>query len=281
MKRVSVSTWALHGALGLTYWDRPGSPTKQRAETYGPGTVALLDVPARLAEMGIHTMELCHFQIPTRDVAYLEDLRAALDAADVQLFSLLIDDGDITHPEHGARDLDWIAGWIDTAGGLGAERARVIAGRQEPTAETLERSRAGLARLAARAGNVRVTTENWFGLLPRPEPVHALLDSLNGTVGLCLDFGNWDDRRLRTGSQTTVVPTKYEDLAAIAPRAESCHAKARFTGPNAIDREDYTRCLDLTRAVGFDGPYTLVDGGPGDEWEGLALQRDLLQPHLG
>lgn len=270
MKRVSVSTWALHGALGLTYWDRPAEPIKQRAETYGPGTVALLDVPARLAGMGIHTLELCHFQIPTRDAAYLNDLRAALDAANVQLFSLLIDDGDITHPEHGKRDLDWIAGWIDTAGALGAERARVIAGRQDPTAETLERSRAGLWALAecARTQNVRVMTENWFGLLPRPEPVHALLDSLNGAVGLCLDFGNWSG------------PTKYADLAAIAPRAESCHAKAHFTGPNAIDREDYGRCLDLTRSAGFDGPYTLVDGGPGDEWEGLALQRDILQPAL-
>lgn len=265
MNPVSVSTWALHRALGVTWWDTPESPAKQRAETYGPGSVSLLDVPARLAAMGIHTLELCHFHLPTSEAAYLGDLRAALDAADVRLFSLLIDAGDITHPEHAERDLAWIAGWIETAGALGAERARVIAGKQAPDETTLRRSGAGLARLAehARHHNVRVMTENWHALLPGPEHVHALLDDLDGAVGLCLDWGNWSG------------PTRYDDLAAIAPRAESCHAKTRFAGPGVLDGEDFRRCRDLMRAAGFGGPYTLVDGGPGeDEWAGLAIQRE-------
>ena len=261
---VSVSTWALHRTLGVTWWDTPEQPTKRRAETYGPGSVSLLDVPARLAAMGIGTMELCHFHLPTRDAAYLGELRAALAAADVRLFSLLIDAGDITHPEHAERDLAWIAGWIEVAETLGAERARVIAGKQEPDPATLRRSRDGLARLAERTAprGVRVMTENWQALLSGPEHVHALLDGLNGTVGLCLDWGNWSG------------PTRYADLAAVAPRAESCHAKTRFVGPGAIDRDDLRRCLGLMQAAGFAGPYTLVDAGPGDdEWAGLALQQ--------
>ena len=80
-----------------------------------PGTLDLLDVPVALQEHGFSTMELCHFHVPTRDPAYLESLRAKREAAGVELWSLLIDDGDINHPEQGDRDRAWVLGWIDTA----------------------------------------------------------------------------------------------------------------------------------------------------------------------
>ncbi len=268
--RASVSTWALHNTLGTTYWDTPEKPVKQAAETYGPGSMTLLEVPARLAAMGVQTMELCHFHLPTRDKTYLHLLRNELDAAGVELWSLLIDAGDLSHPEHTARDLAWIGEWVDTAGALGAKRTRVIAGKAEYSDAALERSVAGFRALAARAQaqNVRLMTENWFALLSRPEPLLTLLDRLEGTVGLCADFGNWGG------------PTKYDDLAAIFPRAESCHAKSEFNAPGIVETTDFNRCLDLTRAAGFHGPYTLVHAGPGDEWEGLASAREALLPYL-
>src|SRR5689334_5001305 len=110
--RLSSSTWSLHRALGLTYPDSPAQPNTGSAETYGRGNMTLLEVPAKLAEAGIHTLEICHFHFPSRDQNYLAELRAALDSAGVQLFSLLIDDGDIAHPTDSQRDLEWIAGWI-------------------------------------------------------------------------------------------------------------------------------------------------------------------------
>ena len=127
--RLSVSTWSLHRTLGPTYWDSPAKPSRDREEPYGPGLLELLDIPARIAEFGINTLEICHFHLPSREPAYLNDLRSALDSAGVELFTILIDDGDITHPEHSARDLAWISGWIETAGQLGARCARVIAGK--------------------------------------------------------------------------------------------------------------------------------------------------------
>jgi sugar phosphate isomerase/epimerase len=121
-----------------------------------------------------------------------------------------------------------------------------------------------------RSRGVRVTTENWFALLSRPERVHELLDRLEGAVGLNADFGNWGG------------PTKYQDLAAIFPRAESCHAKAHFPAPGVIDRDDYVACLNLARDDGFSGPYTLVYDGPGDdEWQGLAMEAEIVRPYLG
>lgn len=271
--RVSVSTWALHRALGVTHWDTPENPTKQTVPTYGAGSVSLLEIPGRLAAMGIGTMELCHFHLPSRDAAYVAELRGALDAAGVELWSLLVDAGDITHPEHGARDAAWIGDWIDMAAPLGAKRARVIAGKQTHTPETRQRSEKALRALADRAAgqSVRLMTENWFGFLAAPSQVQTLLDELDGQVGLCADFGNWDGHGAR----------KYDDLAAILPRAESCHAKSRFAAPGVVDTDEYRRCLDLARDAGFAGPYTLVYGGAGDDdWEGIALQRDVLLPYV-
>jgi sugar phosphate isomerase/epimerase len=266
---LSASTWSLHRALG-----RPGfyGPADARipSETHGRGALTLLELPARLAAFGIGTLEICHFHLPSRDPAYLGELRAALGAAGVRLFSLLVDDGDITGPD-AARDLGWIRGWVPVAAALGAERMRVIAGKAEPSEAALARSTDALGALAdeASAAGLRLMTENWFALLARPDTVLALLDRLEGRVGLCLDFGNWRG------------DGKYERLAAIAPRAESCHAKAHFASPGALDRADFTRCLELTRAAAFAGPYTLIYDGPGDdEWAGLALEREAALPYL-
>jgi sugar phosphate isomerase/epimerase len=142
---------------------------------------------------------------------------------------------------------------------------------EEYRSETMARSVAGLRELAARGGaqGVRVTTENWFALLSRPEHVHELLDRLEGAVGLNGDFGNWGG------------PTKYDDLAAIFPRAESSHAKAHFSAEGELDREDYVACLEITRQAGFSGPYTLVYDGPGnDEWQGLAQEAEVVREYM-
>jgi len=199
------------------------------------------------------------------------ELRSALDSAGIELWSLLVDDGDITDAAHAERDTRWIEGWLEVAAALGATNSRVAAGKAAPSSDTLERSRRGLRRLSAyaKAQGVRLITENWLGLLSGPEAVLDILDSLNGEVALCVDFGNWHG------------PDKYAQLAQIMPRAVSCHAKCHFSAPDAPDREDYVHCLELARAVGFSGPYTLIYDGPGaDEWRGLALEKEMVAPYL-
>ena len=269
--RLSVSTWSLHRQLGSPDFYGPEDGQQIPVATHGNGELSLLEVPARVAEFGINTLELCHFHIPSLDKGYLNELRSALKAANVELFSLLIDHGDITHPKCADQDLVWIGEWIDTAGMLGATCARAIAGKAAPSADTLEMSRTGLKKLAERANanGVRLMTENWFSILSTPENVLTLLDGLEGKVGLCLDFGNWQGE------------TKYADLKTIAPRAESCHTKAHFPAPGEMDRDDYILCLDLTQDVGFSGPHTLIYDGPGDdEWEGLSIEREVVQSYL-
>jgi sugar phosphate isomerase/epimerase len=270
--RISVSTWSLHRMLGDPTKYGPDSEGHIFSLPDGNKGLALLELPERLAAFGISTLEICHFHLPSLDQGYLQELRATLETAHIELFSVLIDDGDVTHPTHGARDLAWISSWIDVAGLLGAKRTRVIAGKAAPTEATLRTSVQALAQLAqkAEASGVRLMTENWFGLFSQPAAIKSVLDSLDGRVGLCFDFGNWGG------------PSKYEDLSSIAGYAESCHAKASFSQSSVMDVDDYTRCLDITRAAGFAGPYTLIYDGPdADEWAGLAKEREVVNQYIG
>jgi hypothetical protein len=269
--RLSVSTWSLHRTLGRPSIYGPAAGDAVPAREPAPGALPLLELPAQLAAFGIHTLEICHFHLPSRDAAYLAELRSALAGAGVELFSLLIDAGDITDPQHGGRDLAWIAGWIDVAAALGATCARVVAGQAQHDAGAVDRACQGLRQLAdyASARSVRLMTENFQELMAGPATVHYVLDRLAGDLGLCADFGNWRG------------PGKYADLAAIFPRAESCHAKCEFDAAGQPDRADYIRCLELAQAAGFRGPYTLIYSGPSaDEWAGLAVERAMVAPYL-
>ncbi|MBC7527902.1 MAG: sugar phosphate isomerase/epimerase [Chthonomonadaceae bacterium] len=264
--RVSVSSWALHPLLNRAYPGRPGDPDGTMFENKGDAPLTLLEVPAHLAKLGIHTMELCHFHLPSRDDSYLAEFQEALKSVDVELWSLLIDEGDLVHPEHHARDFEWVKEWVDTATALGAKHARIIAGKQPPTPQNLALSRDALSHLAdyVEGSGLRLFTENWFALLPTAEVLNPFLESLEGRIGLCFDFGNWSG------------DSKYEELTKIAHLAESCHAKC-FFGENAVpNRDDFLRCIEITRHADFSGPYTLVAADAGDVWGTIAVQRDLL-----
>lgn len=265
--RIAVSTWSLHRLLGTVYpHDLTTSEVGPETPTYGDGEESLLGLPSVLANHGYHRLEIVSFHLRSRDKVYLGELRDQLKVSDVRLQTLLIDAGDISHPEHGARDQKWIAGWIEVANELGAENARIIAGKQKPTRDALDRSVKALAALAdGNAGSsVRLVTENWFDLLAEPAHVHYLLDKLEGRIGLLGDFGNWGG------------DNKYSDLKSIFGRAELCHAKASFIDGD-LDEADYGACVTLAEEAGYKGPYTLIfDSEIPGEWHGLATERDFI-----
>jgi sugar phosphate isomerase/epimerase len=267
---IAVSSWSLHRAIGRAWWDAPDGADADKP-AWGAGTLPILDLPAAVARHGIRRLQLCHFHVAHRERSWLEEFRAALADAGVMLQTLLIDDGDITHPADHRRHVDWNAVWIERAAILGARSARVVAGKQPPTADTIGRAASGLAELAAvgRSLGVRIVTENWHALLSTPAAVHAVMDRVGDDLGLLADFGNWSG------------PNKYADLASILPRAEDTHAKAAFSAPGVMDVDDYGRCVDLAAAAGYDGPYTLIYDGPGDdEWAGIAEEATFVRQRL-
>ena len=272
MTHYSISTWSLHRALGAMYSPGPEGALTAR-EPWGPGSWNLLDVPAELEKRGIRNLEICHFHFPRTDDAYLAEVRAALDSHGIKLFSILIDDGDISHedPEQRSAHMAWIRGWIDIAGRAGVANVRVIAGNGSPDdPDAIARSVSAFKELSeyAEARSVRVMTENFHKLPSRPETLNSILDQLDGKVGLCADFGNYGGE------------TKYDDLAAILPRADSCHAKANFSAEGVLEADDFNRCLDVAKTAGFNGPYTLIFEGPQPEWDGLQLIQDAIAARL-
>jgi len=281
MPRLSVSTWSLHRALGPMYHPSKSDPDRLIPHAEMPAEISLLDVPARISSMDIRTLEICHFHFPRLDAGYYADLRSALEEADVSLFSILIDAGDITRPDSAQREADmaWIRSWLEIAGACGAAHARVIAGDTAITSnggdlrdhETIRLSAQNLRALAevGRDCGVRVITENFRALTTQPAPLLAILELCEDEVGLCADFGNYK------GSG------KYDDLAAILPRADSVHAKAYYPEPGKIDQRDFRHCLDLSRTAGFDGPYSLIFDDVGIEWDNLVELREAVKPYTG
>ena len=266
--RLSVSSWSLHKTLGSPAFY--GSGETLPTNTHNQGELSLLELPQAISNFGINTLEITHFHLPSTNNSYLDELKYVIEEANVELFSFLIDDGDITHPEHGERDLTWIESWLDVAAKLGSKCARVIAGKQNSSDDVLNLSAQRLTQLANKAETLglRLMTENWFATTSTPDAVIHLITKLDGNLGLCLDFGNWEGE------------TKYSNFKQIAHFAESCHTKAYFDN-GKLNQEDYESCLKITHDAGFKGPHTLIfESSNLDAWQGLALEKEIVSNYL-
>ncbi|MFT5365104.1 MAG: sugar phosphate isomerase/epimerase [Candidatus Latescibacterota bacterium] len=263
MPSLSVSTWSLHRQLGRAWY----VPTQQGLENKSDQTdrVELMEIPALAASQGIDQLEVCHFHFPSVDAGYLNEFRSELVKHGVTFYSLLIDTGDITHPNDGQRvdELNLIKHWIDVAGLCGAQEARVVAGEAEASNEALALSAQNLGVLAdhARSKGVKVSTENFKKLTQRAASVLEILDRCESDLALCADFGNFKGE------------TKYDDLAAILPYATTVHAKGDYEA-GVLQQADFSRCMSLAQSAKFDGPYVLIFSDAGEEWPYLNALKD-------
>jgi sugar phosphate isomerase/epimerase len=261
----AVSTWSLHRTLG-----RPEGEGEDVASVPStvPGAMSLLELPAALRERGYESVQLLYPHLESRDPGYLAELRAALDAASIELEAMLIGAGDLTGPDADEAEAR-IAEWLDVAAALGAKRARTAAGHAAPTPETIRASATRLKRLAEGHPEVRLVTENWWGMLPDADAVLALLAETGDAVGFLIDLDNWKG------------PDKYDELARVAPLAETCHGKCRFTAEGP-DTEDFRRSLGVLKDAGYAGPLALIYDGPDDdEWGCLDVEYDIVTEVFG
>lgn len=251
MSRFAISSWSLDGLLNS------GLP--------------LSAVPQQMLQHGLSTLELCHFHLPGTEAAELQQLRQTLDDTGVELYSLLIDTGDITlaDPAACAVELDQIQSWMAVAATLGAKQVRIAAGRQPATPEVIAQSARHLRACAEVARNygLGTITENWLLTGEQPADLLAILDQCEQKVGLCADTGNAE-----------ATPDKYATLASLLPRASSVHFKARYLADGTIDRGDVERCVGLMQQARFDGVITLIYGDKHDEWARIDQMRAALEP---
>lgn len=269
--QIAISTWSVHHLLGVTYANGPGKiPTGVPEQTFGPGMLALLDLPAELARRGYQRAEICHFHLASFEPDYLKSVRDAFQNSDVFIQTLLIDDGDITNSDSRERDLGWISSWIEAAAVLGAENARVIAGKAKPSPEALALSVDGLRAMSqlGKAQGVRIVTENWFDLMSSPREVHHVLDAVGDQLGFLADTGNWQGA------------SKFADLKSVFARAELCHAKCSFGPGLAMDDADYGQCMKAAAKAGYAGPFTLIFDSAGDEWRGMEIEHKFVRDYF-
>ena len=266
MPRLSLTSWSLHRSLGSPPITNE-MPTADRPEPEPNAELQLVDLPRQMREHGIGTLEICHFHLPSVSKDYLAEIRAAADAADVELFSVLIDTGDISSADGERRrfDMRLIEGWMDVAAQLGIKAVRVVAGDAAPDDQAgLDRSISALRQLAeyGRERNLQVLTENFRPLASTAANCHRILDALDGAVGLCADIGNFP------------AASRVEEFRSVVGRASSIHAKASYDDAGNMDATQLRQCLDASKEAGFDGPYTLVYDRAGDSWRGVdALAR--------
>jgi len=189
----------------------------------------------------------------------------------VTFYSLLIDTGDITHPNEKQRedDLDLIRHWIDVAGQCGALQARVIAGDAVVSDEAIALSAKNLGILAeyAQMRGVKVSTENFKKLTQRAAPLLEIINRCPSELALCADYGNFKGQ------------TKYDDLAAILPTATTIHAKGDYVN-GALDKTDFGQCMHLATSANFEGPYVLIFSDDGEEWPYLQALKNDIQTYL-
>ena len=274
MSRISTSSWSLHRALGSPPLYGPGDPGPPPPSN---GAISLLELPLALAQANIPTLEIVHFHFPTMDAAYIDELRAAIEEAGIELFSVLIDAGDITHPDETirAKEMAWIRSWLDVTARCGATHARVVGGYQPvernhgPLLDhpVLQCSAQGLRQLAdyGSSNGVQVITENFRETTNRADQALAILELCEGQVGLCADFGNYKGA------------DRYDELTAIFPRADSAHVKAMYDDSGHSDENEFRHSLGMLAEAGFDGPMSLIFDtalhGNSSEWDNLAQMR--------
>lgn len=257
---IALSSWAVHKAIGFEVEDEPERGPQPYAKV-GPDPIDIRDLPAIMAAHGFRRLELCHFHLDRSDPTVTKDLKAALAAEGVVLQTLLIDSGNLSHPDPATADKHeaWIASWLKTGEALGAERARVVGGRTRREGDVADVA-PRLKRLAA-GTSVRITTENWLAMLDTPEQVLALLDLCGDAIGLNVDLGNWPG------------PNNCPWIEQIAGRAETCHAKCDVRDDGTLDTHTFGLTMDAALRGGYQGPWTLVNGaGSNREWELATLQ---------
>lgn len=242
MQRLSLTTWSIHPYLH-------------------EGTLALLDMPARIAQAGFHTVEICHFHITDTSLSYLAQLKANAQAAGVEIFSVLIDAFDISQADN-AGDIAHVKHWLDIARTIGASHARVIAGDAPPTDyAALQRAIAALKDIQAYGAQrgVQVISENFKALASTPANWLAVHDALG--YGGCADIGNF-------ASESRVA-----DFAKVASQAVSIHVKASYDADGALLPAEVQACLAAARSHHFAGPTTIVYDRPGERWAGIETLR--------
>ena len=254
----AVSSWSVHGLLGTARFAQQGNKTVLSAGQ-SQGDVSLLQLPAMIAEAGIHTLEICHFHFPSIEESYLDELKQVLNENGVTLENILIDAGNIANPngEERQADIEMAKQWQEITAYLGGKGNRIDCGRERPSPETITHTVNALKELTTNADRlgIKVVTENFHQMSREPDTLIDIMQKVEHPIGLCVDFGNAE-----------ASADKFGTIEKLMPYATSIHCKANYHD-NAIDDADLNRSLSYLKQANFQGPITLIINETENEWE--------------
>ena len=256
MVRAGLSSFSLHlpDALGDPWFELDEGGKSVSGAFQATPTLDLLDFPGEVAARGINCVDLCIQHIPNIEPGYLAELRSAFEAADVELYQLLVDIGELgsADPTESSAGIALTKRWIEIAAELGSTGVRYVPGDSKPTSATISQSGAAFRELYdyAVACGVEPATENYKVFNNEADDLLQVLDLSQREYGLVADFGN------------AAGPRKYETLSKLMPRATAIHQWVDIDDDGALNMEDSRHCLNMARDQGFDGPVMLLGGKP-------------------
>ena len=256
MARAGLSSFSLHlpDALGDPWFELEAGGKSVAGAFRQQPTLDLLDFPAEVAAHGIHCVDLCIQHIPNIEPSYLADLRAAFESAEVELYQLLIDIGEVGSPDAGesAAGIALTKRWMEIAAELGSSGVRYVPGDSKPTPATISQCGQAFQELYdyCVACGLEPATENYKHFNNEAEDLLRVLDLSERDYGVVADFGN------------AKGPGKYDTLSRLMPRATAIHQWVAIDDGGLINDEDSKRCLHMALENGFDGPVMLLGGQP-------------------
>ena len=290
---ISITTWSLHRHMPVVTTHRDESGVKRITQGMHRGRypidftgpiISIIDFPRIIKERyGINKVELCQEHILSQEPKYLAAVKGALAEAGVSVLDVPIDVGDISleNPDRRAEDIAEIKTWIDTAEYLGSSCVRVNSGRSQDIEHfDLQITINSYKELTAYCVSKGMTLllENEGGIIAAPIPIAAdpqnIIRLVEGVASpafkLCPDFGRFKEEE------------RYKGLEMMFPHTVIVHAKIHdFNEAGEQDRFDFGRCMEIVKASGYDGPISIEFEGPkGDEYEGIALSKALIERYL-
>ncbi|MEZ4584153.1 MAG: hypothetical protein R3A10_21390 [Caldilineaceae bacterium] len=252
-RRLAVSTWSLHRTLG-----RPpiyGPDTAQPAWTRPADALPLLDLPAKLADFGISTLEICHFSLPSTALGTWPTCAPLTMPA---WSSGRCSSTAATSLTRSTARATWRGSRIGCPWRGTGRHVRAVAGMQPPTPVTVDRSVTALRRImdAAEQHGVHVMTENWHALMDGPDVVTEI------STGCKAMWASVSTSVLARPGQIR-GPGRHRPVRRLVPR------QVRVRRSRHARRRRLRLLPEIVDAAGFAGPYTLIyDGADADEWRG-------------
>ena len=263
MVRAGLSSFSLHlpdAFLGDPWFELDEGGKSVSGSFKATPKLNLLDFPAKVAAHGIHCVDLCIQHIPNIEPGYLAELRSAFESANVELYQLLVDIGEIasSDAEERAASIKLTRRWMEIAAELGSSGIRYVPGESAPNPENIRASGEAFRELYdyGVACGLEPATENYKFFNNEAEDLLQVLDIAERDYGVVADFGNANG------------PNKFDILEKLMPRATAVHHWVKVDEDGTLDLEDAKRCLNMARDNNFDGPFMLLGGHPYNIYRG-------------